>query len=466
MAFFFYYCHRGVSQEQRQPNFVLINIDDLGYGEIQPFGSVENVTPNLTILAEEGTVLTSFYSASSVCSPSRAALLTGCYPQRVGLGLGGNNNVVLFPADSLGLNGDETTLAEQLKMAGYITACIGKWHLGDQPEFLPLNHGFDYYYGIPYSNDMWPRLRSFKCPPLPLLRGCEVIDTIDTDEKQALLCDRFTNEAISFIGRNKDQPFFLYLPHSFIHNPWFSQACFAQNTQNSNREKGGTIAEVDYSVGRIMNTLKTLGLDENTLVWFISDNGGVGPTANLPLKGGKGTYWEGGFRVPGIVRWPGKIPANTRNSQLISALDIFPTLARLAGIPVSDLPIMDGMDMTDFLTGQTKISPREVFYYYWRDELAAIRYKNWKMLFDGRLFDLKEDVNESTDVSGQHPEIVNAMQKYFEKARKDLGDRRLSLKGQNCRSVGRKRSHLKFLIPGTDENGWLSDYWVIERIKN
>jgi arylsulfatase A len=452
------------TNEKSKPSFVLINIDDLGYSETEPYGSKENLTPNISKLAEEGTLFTSYYSACSLCSPSRAALLTGCYAQRVGLGMGCNNEGVIFPGDSLGINSDEITLAEHLKSAGYTTACIGKWHLGDQPEFLPEKHGFDYYFGLPYSNDMWVNNKARVYPPLPLLKDNMVIDTIDSEKKQSLLCKQYTDEAISFIEQNKSKPFFLYLPHSFIHGPRYPREKFEQESKNPNKSTGGVISEVDYSVGRIMAALKNLGIDENTMVLFISDNGGVGNTANLPLRGHKGTYWEGGFRDPFIVRWPGNIPENKRLDGIVAAMDIYPTIASLAGVPTTKKQVTDGINISDYLTGKTETPPRELFYFYWRNELSAIRYHDWKLFFNGELYNLKEDIGETTDVSAQHPEIVSKINELFEEARKDLGDARLGLNGENCRPSGRK-SNLKFIISGKDINGNLKDYWLVERRK-
>jgi arylsulfatase len=312
---------------------------------------------------------------------------------------------------------------------------------------------------------MWINNKARVYPPLPLIKDNTVVDTIDTEKKQSLLCKQFTDEAISFIQRNKSKPFFLYLPHSFIHGPRFPRERFEKEAQNPDKRTGGVISEVDYSVGRIMATLKNLGIDENTMVLFISDNGGVGNTANLPLRGQKGTYWEGGFRDPFIAWWPGNIPANKRLDGIIAAMDIYPTIASFAGAPATKKQVTDGIDISDYLTGKTKTSSRELFYYYWENELSAIRYHDWKLFFDGQLYNLKEDIGEKTDVSAQHPEIVSKINELFKEARKDLGDARLGLKGENCRPPGRKTSNLKFIIPGKDINGNLKDYWLIEKVK-
>lgn len=440
------------SKKDVKPNFIIINIDDLGYSEVEPFGCEVNLTPNISKMAEEGTLLTSFYAASARCSPARAALLTGCYPPRVGLGMG-SEFVVLMPGDTLGINEEEVTLAEHLKSAGYATACIGKWHLGDQPEFLPENHGFDYYYGIPYSNDMWPQLRRFNFPPLPLLRGHEVIDTINTEKKQSLLCQQFTDEAIAFIEKNSDNPFFLYLPHSFIHTPRIARDSFLLVTPNPDKNTGGVISEIDHSVGQILAALKDLEIDNNTMVWFMSDNGGTSETANYPLRGTKGSYWEGGFRVPGIVRWPDKIPAGKRLDGIVTQIDIYPTLASFAGLTAPKGQITDGIDVSGYLTGKEKASPREVFYYYNENDLSAVRYQNWKLFYSGQLYNLEDDIGEENDVSQQNPEIVSILNGYLEMIRKDIGDARLGIKGENIRPAGKKTENLKFIIPATDEDG-------------
>jgi arylsulfatase A-like enzyme len=324
-------------------------------------------------------------------------------------------------------------------------------------------HGFDYYFGIPYSNDMWTKRVVRDYPPLPLLRGNEVIDTIDSDDKQSLLCKQFTDEAISFIKDHRDDPFLLYLPHSFIHGPRIPRDSFLQATPNPDKKTGGVIAEVDLSVGRILTALEETGLEQNTLVWFISDNGGAGKTANIPLRGGKGSHWEGGFRIPSIVRWTGKIPAGKRLDGIMSAMDIYPTLASLAGKPALSKQVSDGLDMSELLLGKVGKSPREIFYYYVRDELSAIRYRNWKLNDAGELFNLNEDIGEENDVSNQHPEIIDSLNIYFEKARKELGDARLGLKGVNCRPPGKKINDLKFILPDIDENGNIVDYAVLER---
>lgn len=313
------------SKAKGKPNFVVIFIDDMGYGDIGPFGSTINRTPHLDRMAKEGMRLTSFYVAAPVCTPSRAALMTGCYPKRVGLATGSWSGV-LFPKDSHGLNPQEITIAEVVGGAGYATGCFGKWHLGDQPEFLPTNQGFDTYFGIPYSNDMWPphppaaRWKSGVCP-LPVLQGEKVVDVVEDMDDQADLCKRFTDQAVAFIRRNRERPFFVYLPHSFIHHPRAARKEFLERAGiDSDTKLDGErmireheyflrqrtraeIEEVDWSVGQILNTLRELGLAENTLVLFTSDNGGASGCVNAPLRGGKGSTFEGGMREPTLAWW-------------------------------------------------------------------------------------------------------------------------------------------------------------------
>ncbi|MEO0416343.1 MAG: sulfatase-like hydrolase/transferase, partial [Verrucomicrobiota bacterium] len=249
-----------------KPNFVVIFIDDLGYGDIGPFGSTKNSTPHLDRMAEEGRTLTSFYLASPVCTPSRASLMTGCYPQRVGLEKG-SGHIVLFPGDKHGLHPDEITIADSLKAQGYATGCFGKWHLGDQPQFLPTAQGFDEYYGIPYSNDMWPGLKRWAFPPLPILRGTEIEELVPDMDAQALLCKKFTDEATQFMRDHKDEPFFVYLPHAFVHSPRQASPEFATDGKSPEQ---GQVEEVDWSVGQVLDTIRELGIEEKTFVLFTS----------------------------------------------------------------------------------------------------------------------------------------------------------------------------------------------------
>lgn len=433
-----------------KPNFILINIDDLGYGDIGPYGSKLNSTPNLNRMAEEGMCFTSFYSAAVNCTPSRAALMTGCYPKRVGLAKGSWSGV-LFPKDSYGINPIEITVAELLKQRGYATACFGKWHLGDQPEFLPTKHGFDTYYGIPYSNDMWPYQKSAKNwkhfpPPLPILRNEKVVDLVENMADQAQLCKLFTDATTDFIRKNKDIPFFVYLPHAFIHHPRNARKDFmdkAGDARDMDEEKmrsvvsyhirqrtKAQIEEVDWSVGEILNTLRELGLEKNTMVLFTSDNGGAGGCSNAPLRGGKGSTWEGGMRVPAIFWWPGTIPANTSCDEIATAMDVFPTIAKLAGSDIPDDRRIDGKNIMQLLVGKKDAgSLYEAFFFYKQETLEAVRSGDWK-LRNGELYNLKEDIGEQKDVAEDNNEVIERLNKYLNEMRNDLG------KAKNCRLPG------------------------------
>ena len=425
-----------VSAEERLPNFVVIFCDDLGYADLGSFGSKKIKTPNLDRMAAEGIRLTSFYSTCSVCSPSRSSLLTGCYPRRVNMHVNDRNLCVLFPADQKGLNPEETTIAETLKAKDYATTCVGKWHVGDHPNFLPHNQGFDSYFGIPYSNDM-----NRKEVPLPLLRNERVIESpVD----QPMLTPRYTKEVVQFIYRNKDKQFFIYLPHTFPHVPLFASSRF--KGKSAQGRYGDTIEEIDWSTGEILKALKDAGVDENTLVLFTSDNGSKQKGSNAPLRGRKGQTWEGGQRVPCVARWPGKIPEATESSEIVSTLDLLPTFAKLAGVPLPEKTI-DGHDASDILLGEKGAKSKyEAFYYYQMDQLQCVRSGKWKLHLaleskkrnwgkpEGKkpqqLFDLENDVGESTDVSSDHPEVVKRLLALAEKARSELGDVGRPGKGQ------------------------------------
>jgi len=416
------------------PNIVVIFIDDMGYGDIGPFGSKLNKTPHLDKMAAEGLKLTSFYVAAPVCTPSRAALMTGCYPMRVGLARG-SGHAVLFPGDHWGLHPAEITVAEMLQASGYVTGCFGKWHLGDQPGFLPTDQGFDVYFGIPYSNDMWPGLRRWQFPKLPLLRGSQVVGEVKDMDDQADLCRLFTEEAVKFIRANQQQPFFVYLPHAFVHHPRQATERFMNGTQNPDKVTGGQIEEVDWSVGQILDTLRELKLAKKTLVIFTSDNGGARGCVNAPLRGGKGSTWEGGMREPTVAWWPGSIRAGTVCDELATAMDLLPTFAALAGAELPPDRIMDGRDISPLLRGDPAAkSPHEAFFYYGGTNLRAVRSGPWKLHASGQLFNLDEDIGESRNVAAAHPDIVTRLNGYLEDARTDLGDGQL--KGANCRPVG------------------------------
>ncbi len=409
---------------KRPPNFILIYADDLGYGDLGCFGSKKNRTPNIDKMAAEGMRLTSFYSTSGVCTPSRSSLMTGCYPRRVNMHVDADGRWVLFPNARKGLHPDEVTVAEVLKDRGYRTACIGKWHLGDQLQFLPTRQGFDSYFGIPYSNDM-----NRKGIPLPLMRDEKVIEA---PVSQPTLTKRYTAAAFEFIARNRGHPFFLYLPHTFPHLPLFASRDF--KGRSANGRYGDAIEEIDWSTGQILAALKQHGLDDNTLVIFTSDNGSNGRNggSNAPLRGRKGTTHEGGMREPCIVRWPGRVPAGKTCDEVTSTIDILPTFAELAGSrPPMDRTI-DGKDIWPLLAGTEGVkSPHAAFYYYRLAELQAVRAGNWKLIFPRKqrnrklqlsLIDLDADIHEDTNRVEQHPDVVARLTKLADLARSELGD--------------------------------------------
>ena len=433
----------------RKPNFIVIFADDQGYQDMGCFGSPKIKTPNLDRMAREGMRFTDFYSACSVCSPSRAALLTGCYPPRVGV------VNVLFPGNTVGLNPKETTIADLLKTRGYATACVGKWHLGHLPQFLPTSQGFDSYLGVPYSNDMTIAKNMTAAPgaklpegmtaesmkttkpqrnQVPLLRNTEVIE-YPCD--QATLTKRYTAEAVKFITANKDKPFFLYLPHTMPHVPLFASEKF--KGKSARGLYGDVIEEMDWSVGEIRKTLKSLNIDGNTLVIYTSDNGpwlskGVNGGCALPLRGGKFQTWDGGMREPTVMCWPGKIPAGKVCDQVASTIDILPTLAKLAGTKLPDVTI-DGKDIFPLLSGRDGAkSPHEGYYFYRGTKLEAVRAGKWKYRAAGQrrpkkgekpkvvgeLFDLRADISESKNVADQNPDVVKRLAAMMMKFDTDL----------------------------------------------
>lgn len=436
-------CVKLTTRPAQKPNVIIIFIDDMGYGDLGCFGSTKNRTPHIDQMAAEGMTFTDFYVACSVCTPSRAALLTGSYPRRVNMHVDEGNLCVLFPGARKGLNPTEITIAEMLKAQGYNTACIGKWHLGDHPDFLPTQQGFDSYYGIPYSNDM-----NRKPIPLPLMRD-EVV--IEAPVKQATLTKRYTEEAIKFIKRSKDTPFFLYLPHAMVHLPLHASADF--KGQSANGIYGDATEELDWSTGEILKTLSSLGIDKNTLVIFTSDNGSTGNNggSNVPLNGRKGRTDEGGMRVPCVMRYPGRIPANTVCSEVSGTIDLLPTLAALSGGAIPQDRIIDGRSIWPLMTGAANAeSPHEAFYYYQMDQLQCVRSGKWKLHLpmaskkrnwgkpEGetplKLFDLVSDIHEDHDVSAQHPDVVKRLLKLADKMRYDIGD--LDQAGENQRPAG------------------------------
>lgn len=438
-----------------KPNFIIINIDDLGYADVGPFGSKLNRTPNLDRMAVEGRKLSCFYAAP-VCSPSRAALMTGCYPKRV-LPIPG----VLFPAAKIGLNPAEPTVADLLKTAGYTTACIGKWHLGDQPPFLPTRQGFDYYLGIPYSNDMGtaqegsksslgdpiphPKrnaptaagddtgLKGHSQPPLPLLENEKVIARVKQDE-QAGLVERYTTAAVKFIKANREKPFFLYLPHNAVHFPLYPGRAFQGKSNNATY--GDWVEEMDWSVGQVLAAVRELKLSERTFVLFTSDNGGTQRAVNAPLRGFKGSTLEGGMRVPTIAWWPGKIPAGTTTDEITGMIDMLPTLVKLGGGKVPDGHKIDGADIWPLLAGNADAKPpHDVFHYFRGLKLEAVRSGPWKLhLAKVELFNLGNDIGEATNVAAANPEVVQRLRSLAEAIAGDLGADGV---GPGCRPLGR-----------------------------
>ena len=388
-----------------KPNFVVIFCDDLGYGDLGCYGSPTIATPNLDRMASEGTKFTSFMVASPVCSPSRAALLTGCYPKRIGL-----EDHVIFPPHRHGLNPTEVTIATMLRKAGYATGCVGKWHLGHVKPFLPTDHGFDSYFGIPYSNDMMTPAPDGRKGAI-LMRNGEVVDPcVD----QATLTPRYTEEAVKFLRANRDRPFFLYMPHTFPHVPLFTAPPFEATSKRG--LYGDVVQTLDWSVGEILKALRELGLDERTMVLFTSDNGpwlimnDRGGSAG-PLRDGKGTTYEGGMREPCIVRWPGRVPAGRTCSGLWGSIDVLPTIARLAGVEPPADRVLDGRDASALVLGTPGAKPpREEFFYYSAfGRLDGVREGPWKLRSVGgsnELFNLETDVGERFNVATNHADLV------------------------------------------------------------
>ncbi|MFG0333983.1 MAG: sulfatase, partial [Maioricimonas sp. JB049] len=418
-------CARPVLAADASPNVVIIFTDDHGYADVGCFGAEGFETPHLDRMADEGMRFTSFYVAQAVCGASRAALLTGCYPNRIGM-LGAPSH-----RSTHGINAEEVLIPELCKQKGYATAIYGKWHLGHHRPFLPMQHGFDDYFGLPYSNDMWPYHpeRPDAFPDLPLIEGNEIVNPKVTPEDQVWLTTWYTERAVKFIDEHHEEPFFLYVAHSMPHVPLFASDKYAGKSEQG--MYGDVISEIDWSVGQILEALQRNGIDEQTLVIFTSDNGpwlsyGNHAGSAGPLREGKGTTWEGGVREPCIMRWPGHIPAGTTCDELAATIDLLPTIAGLIDAELPDHPI-DGKDIWPLMSGHPDAgTPHNVFYYYWGNHLQAIRSGDWKLHFphnfrsltgepgnDGTpagytqgktglaLFNLRADIGESTDVKDQ-----------------------------------------------------------------
>jgi len=425
-----------------KPNFVIIFADDQGYQDIGCFGSPSIKTANLDRMASEGMKFTDFYVAASVCSPSRAALLTGCYPPRVGI------TKVLFPRDDIGLNPQE--IADILKGRGYTTACVGKWHLGHLPEFLPTSNGFDSYFGIPYSNDMdgvegkdknldraWQQ-KDYSPWNVPLMRNKEIIER---PADQTKLIERYTEEAVKFIHKSKDKPFFLYLPHTMPHIPLFvSDNFFVEDVHKAYK---ATIEQIDSSVGLVLAALKEAGVDRKTLVVYTSDNGPwLGKKHHggcaLPLRDGKFSTYEGGMREPCIMRWPGRIPAGKVCSELCGTIDLLPTFAGLAAAQVPEDRVIDGRDIWPLMAGKPGAkSPHEAFFYYRGTNIEAVRSGNWKLRRvkkNTELYDLEADISEKNNLADTHPEIVKRLTGVMEEF-----DRRLKADSRPAGKVSKQQ---------------------------
>lgn len=451
-------------QSKPLPNIVIFFIDDLAYSDIGSFGAKGYNTPNLDKLASEGIKLTNFYVAQPVCSASRTALLTGCYPNRLSI------HNALMPDSKIGLNPAETTIADMLKTKGYATALFGKWHIGNAPEFMPLRQGFDTYFGIPYSNDMWLRhpnpSMSKIWGALPVYEGDSIVAKLD--KEQNLLTTQITEHAVNFVEQHKNEPFFMLVTHPQPHVPLFVSDKYKGKSERG--LFGDVIMELDWSVGEVWKALKDNGLDENTLIIFTSDNGpwlAYGDHAGIakPLREGKGSVWEGGVRVPFLARWKGKLPAGKTIHTPAMTIDILPTIAHWVDVPLPPLKI-DGKNIAPILEGKRKAkSPHEAYFFYYRvNELQAVRKGKWKYYLphsyvslinnqggtDGKpaptqdikltepeLYDLDNDISETHNVIAKHPKIVKAIEKDIEKMRQELGDSLTKRKGNEVRAPGK-----------------------------
>ena len=451
------------------PNIVIIFMDDMGYADVGCFGAQGYQTPNIDKLAAGGRKFTNFHVAQPVCSASRTALLTGCYPNRVGI------HGALGPAAKHGINADEMTIAELVKQKGYATSAVGKWHLGSLPQFLPVKHGFDEYYGIPYSNDMWPfhpQAKKGAYPKLPMIENDHVVDEEITPEDQTHLTTDYTERGVRFIEKNKNKPFFLYLAHSMVHVPLFVSDKF--KGKSGKGLFGDVMMEVDWSVGQIMATLKKNGLEDNTWIIFSSDNGpwlsyGEHAGSAGPLREGKGTCWEGGTRVAGIMKWPGHIPAGTTTDTMMMTIDVLPTIAHVIDAKLPEHKI-DGLNCWPIVAGEPGAKNPHDFYafYYENNQLQAITSGDgrWKLqlphtyrslptdipkatagkpvnykptkIEQAELYDLYTDISESKNLASQNSNEVARLQKNAEAIRAELGDSLMKTnKGTGTREAGK-----------------------------
>ncbi|QKJ32055.1 sulfatase [Mucilaginibacter mali] len=456
------------SQATRKPNVIIILMDDMGYGDTEPYGMTGIPTPNFNKLAKQGTRFTHFNAGQPICTASRTALLTGCYPNRVGMA------GALLPTSKIALNPQETTIASMLKRAGYHTSMLGKWHLGNHPPYFPLHYGFDSFYGLPYSHDIWPRDKDgnkitdpanarYTWPELPLIEDDRIADTIKSHHDQELLTTKFTKRAVAYIRGHKNKPFFLYVAQPMPHVPLAVSDKF--KGKSGMGIFGDVMMELDWSLGQILKTLDETGLAKNTIVIVASDNGpwlnyGDNAGSSGGFREGKATTFEGGTRVPLLMRWPGKIEAGGINSHLMTNMDILPTIAAATGAHLPQNRI-DGLNFLPSLLAGNRTGPREVFYYYsGQNNLDAVRYKNWKLVLPHKsssyqllhgvngnggkilkidvplaLYDLAHDPGEAYDVQQLHPDIMKHMQALADSAREDLGDDLTGRAGKNVRKA-------------------------------
>ncbi len=456
------------STKEESPNIIIIFTDDLGFADVGNYGAEGFKTPNLDKMADEGIKFTDFHASTAVCSASRASLLTGCYSERVSI------QGALSPFSTVGLNPKEENIATLLKRNNYKTAIFGKWHLGHQEQFLPLQQSFDEFLGLPYSNDMWPvgfdgkpARNSWKegFPELPLYDGNEPVDTIRNLDDQSKLTTIYTERAVKFINENAENKFFLYLPHSMPHVPLGVSEKFKGKSEQG--LYGDVIMEIDWSVGEILQALKDNNIDDNTLVIFTSDNGpwlnfGNHAGSAYPLREGKGTMWEGGVRVPCIMKWPGKIKPKSVSNKIASTIDFLPTIAAITN---SELPKekIDGVNILPLMLNDKNANPRDEFWYYYYSDLIAVRKNEWKLFFpckqrsyegmkpgadgypgktwqrkiDFELYNLNKDVEEKFNVIDKYPEIVSELKILGNKVRQELGDRLTGIDGTENREPGR-----------------------------